>query len=244
VPRLNVLVATRPNHDLPTYYGHYWHGLVLREARRLGLTTRDLSGDVARRADFTGAIRLEDPLFFLGMGHGSPTKFTGQDLEVLMEACVNDDLMAGRAVYLLSCYTGLELGPSCVRKGCLSFLGYDHLFGFVVVEPYDPATDPYAKSFQLSSNSIPLTLIRGGTTGRARWRAIVEFDRQIDYWARSEDPYASLVIQWLAHDRDALVLHGREDVRVARPVVRVPAIGIPMLAGLILTGLGVKYKGT
>jgi len=244
VPRLNVLVATRPNHDLPTRYCHYWHGLMLETARRLGLTVHDLPGESARREPFEEAVRTTDPLFFLGEGHGVPTKFTGQRLEALMEACVNDGLMADRVAYLLSCFTGAELGPSCVEKGCLAFLGYDKLFGFVVFPPYDPATDPYARSFQLASNAIPLTLIRGGTTGWAKRNALAEFDRQIDYWTRSEDPYAPLVIQWLVYDRNALVLHGSEDVRVATPVARVPMIGVPMLVGLVFTGLGAKYKGT
>jgi len=244
VPRLNVLVATRPNHDLPTSYCHYWHGLVLREARRLGLTVHDLPSESAKRAEFEEVVRAADPLFFLGEGHGVPTKFTGQDLDVLMEACVNDDLMAGRVAYLLSCSTGAELGPSCVEKGCLAFLGYNHLFGFLVIAPYDPATDPYARSFQLASNSIPLTLIRGGTTGRARLNAVVEFNRQIDLWVRSENPFAPLVIQWLVHDRDVLVLYGSEYIRVATPIARAPAIGLPLLAGLALTALGIKYRGT
>jgi len=244
VPKLNVLAATRPNFDLPTLYCYYGHSLILEEARRIGLKVHDLPGESARKAEFEEAIRIADPLFFLGEGHGIETKFTGQHLEVLMEACVNDGLMVDRVVYLLSCFTGAELGPSCVEKGCLAFLGYDKLFGFVIVAPYDPGTDPYARSFQLASNAIPFTLIRGGATGQAKRNAIAEFNRQIDYWTRSDDPFAPLVIQWLVHDRDALVLHGSEDVRVATPVARVPMIGIPTLLGLVFTGLGAKYKGT
>jgi len=244
VPRLNVLVATRPDHDLPTRYAHYWHGLVISEARRRGLTVHDLPGESARRAEFEEAIRTANPLFFLGEGHGSRTKFAGQRLEVLMEACVNDDLMASRVAYLLSCHTGAELGPSCVGKGCLAFLGYDDLFGFVIIVPYDPVTDPYARSFQLASNAIPMTLIRGGTTGQAKRNAIAEFNRQIDYWIRSEDPFAPLVIQWLVHDRNALVLHGSDTARVATPVARAPMIGIPLFVGLVFTGLSVKYWRT
>jgi len=233
MPRVGVVVFVRPDWgDLAMRYGSYWLSLLVDEARRLGWDVTDLYGDEATREKIEETLETVDPLFFHAVGHGDVNVYTAQRKEVVFVACENDDLLAGRVTYLLSCKTGAVLGPSIVNKGGTAYLGYRDVFGWIVKEPHDPATDEYARAFMELTNTIASALLRGRTAREAYDAGIATADRWIDYWSRSDDPNAPEIIKWLAHDRDVLVLYGAGGVRVTRPITPAIAWQLPMVIGL------------
>ena len=71
----------------------------------------------------------------MGVGHGSPTTFTGHFYDVVFEVGNYSAAEAsGKIVHFLSCETAADLGPDFVRNGCLAFFGYDEDFVFTVAD--------------------------------------------------------------------------------------------------------------
>ena len=211
------------------------------EAGVRGLEVTDLEGELATRVDLRLALDWKDPAFFAGVGHGSSTQFAGQYDALgrpdIMLDLGNADWMQGRVVYLLSCSTGKELLPKIIELGGTACIGYSEDFYWVVRDPNRPGGDPYARGFGSAVAAVVLTLLRGGDVSQAYNRSIETFDRYIEYWRNSEDPYAREVIKWLIFDRDATVALGDVQATVVeqRPLV------VLIRAGLL--GLFVFLRG-
>jgi hypothetical protein len=238
---MSVALFMRPNFDTATKYGFYFMGLAIDHALARGMRVVDLAGESARKAPYLDALAAEDPLFCYMLGHGNEDTYTGQKKEVIMKTCSGDETLIGRVALLLSCLTANRLGPSIVNKGGLAYFGWVVSFTWVVQEDYDPATDRYAGGFFEAVNAISNTLADGGTTRAAMDASIAVWNRWIDYWTRSDDPYASEVVKWMVYDRDGQRLLGAEDARIHVPVPAVtpmPFIQMPFAAGLLVTMAG------
>ena len=219
------------------------------EAGIRGLDVVDLEGDLASRVDLWLALDGKDPAFFTGVGHGSPTQFAGQYDALgrpdIMLDLGNADWMAGRVVYLLSCLTAKELGPKIIEEGAISYVGYVADFYWVVMNPNRPGGDPYARGFGSATAAVVLTLLRGGDVGQAYNRSIETFDKYIEYWRNSEDPYAREVIKWLIWDRDATIALGDLQATVVEPrppVVLIRAGLVGLLTALMGVAKGISRK--
>ena len=68
--------------------------------------------------------------------------------------------------------------------------------------------DVYAVSFFDPVLELLYRLMDGASTADAYRASIDKWNYWIDYWSRSEDPNAPLVLQWLLSDRDCQKLIG------------------------------------
>jgi len=217
----NAALVTNPNRDSPENggtqgpyaYGVVWmrsiiNALAFRGARQV------LEGDVAVGSKFEDAARSMDPSIVVGFGHGASDMWVGQYIEAegysILLTPANADLMVGRVIYLLSCYTAQELGPEIVRSGAIAYAGYNQAFTWVGSDTSSPATDLQAAPFGRAATAYPRELVRGKTVKEAKDKAIEVFNQEIERWEQSDDIYAREVVKWLLWDRDAFTVLGDE----------------------------------
>ena len=100
-----------------------------------------LLGMLVRRLPFRLAAPQSD--IIIGAGHGDVDTFTGQNEAILLEVGNYDPReVKGKVIKLLSCQTGVELGPDLVKNGCAAFMGYTD--DYVWVMDSDLASTPWA----------------------------------------------------------------------------------------------------
>jgi hypothetical protein len=241
----NVALVTIPNRDSPENggaqgpyaYGVVWMNGILSSLLLKGERRQVLQGDSDVGDKFEDAARATDPCLIIGFGHGASDIWVGQYVPTeerysTLLTPANADLMAGRAVYLLSCLTAQELGPALVNSGAISYAGYNQEFTWVGSETSSPATDLHAAPFGTAATAYPKELIAGKTVAEARDRAIAVFNEEIAKWEQSDDSYAREIVKWLLWDRDAFIVLGDDTTTAIIP--RIPVILI--VGGAIVAG--------
>jgi len=231
MPRPGVALFLRPNFDMATSYGHYFMGVAARYASAR-MFVRDLGGVAATKANFDLSLYSDDPEFCYLLGHGNQDTYSAQNQEIVMRTCNGDERLIGRVTLLLSCSCGVSLAPSAVQKGALAVFAWAVDFTWVAVT--DPDVDNYARGFFEAVNVISNALADGRTAGRAMDLSMATWERWIDFWVASEDPYASLIVQHMLHDKDGQRLFGDPSARLtvlAAPDVAGIPFSMPMLTG-------------
>ena len=233
----------RPKFDLPTEYMNSWLGTSMGDASMEGFSTIDSSGDQATRYSFFDKIQSYNPDVVIADGHGNPTTLTGQGLEEVLRSCFNNEVLAGRVVCGLSCFTGQVLGPNSKDKGALAYIGFVNEFSWIVSPPYNPSMDPAAYSFQ----QIVRNMVK--QTCRHQKELIglkdlydsiqKEFDSWIHYYSvppGSNDAYAQDILLSLKHDKTGVIAIGQEG-RQYPSLPEIPPLLGPLTAGAIATAL-------
>ena len=173
------ILLTRPNFDLITNYLFYWSIFVIREANKKGFKVLDLQGNKANKQTFTSYIKKHEPLLVFFNGHGNDNAIAGHDNEILVEVNKNEQLLVEKIVYARSCNAVSKLGPACIKKSTLAFIGYKkkYALGYTPSQISDPLKDKVAGLFLEPSNLIPISLLKGNTAGysykksqEAMWR--------------------------------------------------------------------------
>lgn len=176
-----------PDGDSASLYGHYFF-------RRLGVADYLVShgyrpivleGDFARFSMFAWVLARYDPRFIFTVGgHGAHNLLTGQGKEPVLAVegeskeipgvgrvvvkKGNAVLLAGRAVYTVSCHTARTLGRVAVeRYGSPAYAGYSRSFVWVVGEGGRPEDDPYAGVFFECAFMFVRRLAEGHSFGEA-----------------------------------------------------------------------------
>ena len=237
MPRQGVALFARPLFDKATSYAHYYMDIAAEYASR-NMRVIDLNGRGATKSNIFAALEEEDPIFCYLNGHGNADTYSAQDKEVVMQTCHGDESLIGRVLLLLSCSCGIRLAPSAVSKGATAVFGWEVDFTWIAAE--DPATDPYAVGYFESVNAISNALAYGKNTKEAMDLSIVAWNQWIDYWTRSVDSYASMVVQYMIHDRDGQKLFGSTSARITMPVTPPPEAGkiplpLPLITGYALS---------
>ena len=240
--RRGVVVFSRPSID-PTkayLFGRWWLWRCVGESTLRALDVVDLEGDLATRVDLRLALDEKDPAFFVAYGHGSPTQMAGQ-YDALGRPNIMLDLgnagwMHERIIYLLSCSCGKELGPKIIELGGEAYIGYNEDFYWIVRDPNRPGGDPYARGFGSAVVAVVLTLLRGGTVQMAYERSIETFNKYIEYWRQSEDPYAREAVKFLLWDRDCTIALGNVQATIVEPRPLVALIRAALLGLFTLFG--------
>src|SRR4030065_113457 len=107
---------------------------------------------LARRLPFQLSAPQSD--IIIGAGHGSKTSFTGQNESVILEVGkYNPREVRGKVIKLLSCQTGVSLGPDLIKNGAVAFLGYKDDYVWVMDE--DHAATPWADKMA-ATNLMPV----------------------------------------------------------------------------------------
>jgi len=171
-----------------------------------------------RRLPFQLAAPQSD--IIIGTGHGDTNVFTGQNEAVLLEVGkYNRREVEGKVIKLVSCQTGLELGPDLVRNGALCFAGYSD--DYVWVMDADLVMTPWADKLA-AANLMPVidginALLDGKTAGEAMK---IELD---GYLRNAEVEEDELIKSCLEFNRRNAVLLGDPEARVrARPKIVFP----------------------
>jgi len=211
MPQEGVAQFVRSNFDEATTYGAYYMGLAMDYARGR-LQMQDLYAADATKVNIIAGLNELDPLFCFYLGHGNADVYTAQNQEVVFQTCTGNEAMIGRVWLLLSCSCGIRLAPDTVNKGGLTVFGWTVDFTWVAVTT--PENDVYAKPYFDAVNAISNSLVDGMTTGEAYNVSIQVFNDGIDAWTQSADPYASMVIEHLIHDRDGLTLFGDTNAKI------------------------------
>ena len=183
-----------------------------------------LLGMLVRRLPFQLAAPQSD--IIIGCGHGDVDAFTGQNEAIILEVGKYDPReVRGKVIKLLSCQTGVELGPDLVRNGCAAFMGYND--DYVWVMDSDLASTPWADKKFAGKCLMPVidglnALLDGKSAREALDIELEGYERN----AEVEDD--ELVKACLEFNRDNAVLLGNEDARIrARPSLALPFSLIP-----------------
>ncbi len=205
MPTPGVALIVRPQFDRATDYGYYYMGLAA-DAMRSRMRVADLAGPAATKINIDAMLLEEDPIFCYWLGHGNADTFTVQNQEVYMTTCHGNEVLSGRNILLLSCSVGKRLGPDTANKGALAVHCWDVDFTWIAADP--PGTDKYAPGFFEAVNEIALAHAEGALPSVAQTRSIAVWNKWIDFWSGSTDPYAPMVIQHMVNDRDGQRLFG------------------------------------
>ena len=163
------ILITRPDHDLITTYFFHWSEFIIKEANRKGFKVLDLRGNKANSEMFSSYIVKHEPILVVLNGHGNTNTITGYENEPIVETSKNEIQLTKKIVYARSCDAAENLGQLCVKKGTLTFIGYTKKFtiGYTPSKTSTPLLDPVAKLFIEPSNLVPISLLKGNTTGEA-----------------------------------------------------------------------------
>lgn len=180
------------------------------------------------------------PDLVVAMGHGSPTLFSGQNVEVVLTSCQNDQIMSGSQAYMLSCLMGQTLARTMEEKKALAVGAYTQEFVWITDSDYSSRIleDPVAMAFRRAVVEPTKQLMRDWN-----WRAWYDnqvklYNQWIAGWFRSANPSAGQIVAALEHDRDCLIVYGG-NMDIAPGVVLPPPIMAfaETLFGALLTGL-------
>lgn len=194
--------------DEPTRYASFWAEKILGEARRVGHTTRQLTGGMVTSAGLQSSMEQYKPDMVVLAGHGGPNVFTGAGMQVVLQGCVNDGMMKGSQSMFVSCLTGLSLVPSMVSKGSLAVSGFTKEFVWMIDGSRFPAADRYAASFTRFWVESSRALFQSGS-----WQNYFQVGKRIwqeeeAKWQQSSDPVAPSVILCIRQNSSAMVVNG------------------------------------
>ena len=224
----------RPDYDLVTRYGAAWQTPIISAS---GMPVTDLYADDATRSNFEQTIATNDPILVNIMGHGNYNLIAGQNGETLLQSGVNDNILAGRVVYNLSCQSGRGLGASAFNKGAISFLGYTEDFWICYTTGNhadggmpNPLADELARGFFESHNIAPISYLQGSTIPASYSNSQSTSDYWINVWEQIDTQVAALLV-W---NKDYQILHyaGEPDEPVTPTAKILPAL--LMFAPLLL----------
>lgn len=175
------LLVTRPNFDLTTRYISTWAKKIITLAKEKGSDVFDLDKNRANRKEFESMVTKNKPTLVFLNGHGDYNVVAGQDNEELLRVDDNERLLNSTIVYALSCRSGKNLGPSCVKSGADAYIGYNEDFIFLYDENKRtrPEQDKIAEIFLEPSNQIMVSLLKGHMPKEAHENSKRSFARKI-----------------------------------------------------------------
>lgn len=173
---------------------------------------------LARRTPFRLSAPQSD--IIIGMGHGDIDAFTGQNEAVILEIGKYDPKeVEGKVIKLLSCQTGVSLGPDLVINGAASFQGYTD--DFVWVCDADLASTPWSDKMAATCLMPVVNSINALLDGKTSKEAFDTELAQYDCYAEVEED--ELIKSCIEFNRSNAVLLGDPEARVkARPRIMLP----------------------
>ncbi len=192
----NVVLITRPHHEIVTNYLCVWSEEFVESAKKKA-TVYDLKGPKVTRTNFESYVKSHHPSFVFLNGHGSAELITGHENEVILDE--HSDL-GPVIVYARSCEAARILGPALVSQSLKAFIGYKRNFicGYSPDKITRPMEDHIASLFLEPSNLVASTIVKGNTAEEAHFRSrqamYKNFRRMISSAATHEERFAA---RWL-----------------------------------------------
>lgn len=210
------LLVTRPRHEDTTHYTYHWAGRTVKKAEKKGTNVLDLHDDKATRKNVESMIQKKKPSLIFFNGHGDENTVYGHKEEPLVEAGKNEGLLKGSVTYAITCKSGRTLGPRCVERGTIAYIGYQEDFTFVSEKSLiaTPLKDPAVKLFLEPAQQPILSLLKGRSVGQALERTKDQFRKSIETALTSREPAIRASLTYLFGDLLNLVAHGNLEARV------------------------------
>ncbi len=228
----------RPDTNTALQYGKFWLGLGIPEATRRGFDVIDLVDEACTFDTLQEIMTSEKIDVAIMLGHGSPSLFSGYNMNIVFEACHGDEVMSGTISHFLSCSIGQILLPSIISKNGIWTIGYNVDFRFLIDPNFAVENDPVAEPFRDVTLAIIKKILDGAKLKEVWDAGISECDRWIAMlYNRTEITWAE-VISALQHDKSGMIALGDKEAYVTPR--RVAVAPIPLLA---LVGLFLLVKG-
>jgi len=173
---------------------------------------------LARRTPFQLTAPQSD--IIIGVGHGDEAVFSGQNEAIILEVGKYEPReVAGKLIKLLSCQTGVELGPDLVKNGAQAFLGYTD--DYVWVMDADFARRPWADKIAATSLMPVVDSINALLDGKT---AKESFEVELEAYSRNADiEEDELIKACLEFNKSNAVLLGDGSAKIfPRPKFTVP----------------------
>lgn len=210
-------MLTLPLHDLSTRSAS---GFLIRYVLPRSLPPQ-LIGPSDRKALFS-TLTVGDVI--IGVGHGSPSEFTGHNNQVLMNVSSIPNVK-DKVVILVSCETAQQLGPALVNSGASSYIGFNKDLVWVcdAEKTSTPWTDKLALPVMGPITDCINTVLNGKTSGEA-------FDVLIsDLSTNAELEEDELIKSCILYNmKNAVILGNSNTIVRKRPEIALP-IGPPPL---------------
>ncbi len=207
-----ILLITRPRHDATVHYLFHWSKEIIALAKEKGITVLDLEGKRANYKEVASMLQKKEPSLVFFNGHGDDDCIMGNDNEVLVAVGKNEELLASKIVYALSCRSGKGLGRKSIQDGAIGYIGYDNDFIFIIDETKinDPLRDKTAELFLRPSNQVMVCLLKGHNIKYSHERSKRIFRESARKVANSESQ-DSYLIPYLLWDMQHQVCLGNQD---------------------------------
>ena len=177
---MGTLLITRPEHDPATHCLSKWSEKIIDAAKKKNINVIDLHREKANRDRVAGTLKKGIAKLVVLNGHGSDSTVHGHDNEVILKED-DGDVVKDKIIYARSCRSAKILGQNSVEQGALAYLGYEEDFIVVTAGPTTrPLQDKTAELFLEPSNYIPISLLKGHTTGEANSRSKNMFRKNIE----------------------------------------------------------------
>jgi len=178
---------------------------------------------LVRRTPFRLSAPQSDVI--IGVGHGDVDAFTGHNEALILEVGRYDPReVEGKVIKLLSCQTGVKLGPDLIGNGAASFAGYkdDYLW----IMDADLVLTPWSDKMAATSLMPVIDGLNALLDGRTAREA---FDTELEGYRRNaEAEQDELMRALIEFNRDNAVLLGDPGARVrSRPGLALPFQLIP-----------------
>ena len=182
---VNTFLFVEPN-DNYIEYGSVPMHQIIEANRQPGQNITELMGADANPTRIKQELAKSNSLVFSGIGHGSFSVFTVQNLAPLLHAENPEELalMKERVVLLTSCLTAETLGPALIAAGSVVYAGYRKEFWFYIGDK--PGASRAVQSPFLAEFQLIASVLHGKNTGEARLEQLQKYDDEITYWITGE----------------------------------------------------------
>ena len=180
---------------------------------------------MVRRLPFRLSAPQSD--IIIGVGHGDVDVLTGHNEAVILKVGkYNPKEVKGKVIKLLSCQTGVALGPDLIKNGAKAFLGY--VDDYVWVMDADLASRPWSDNLAAKCLMPVIDGINGLLDGRTARESL---DIELSGYSRNagveEDELIRSLIEF---NRNNAVLLGDGNARVRpRPKILLPLPPPPLI---------------
>jgi len=182
------------------------------------------------RAKFSPLAKSLRVAYISGIGHGSPTVYTGHLGDPILTKCNYDAAeVKGKVIHLLSCQTARELGPDLIRKGARAYAGYYENFTFVSDQQGTPVNE--MELFWKCDSTFDIMMALGATVETAHNTTIATYNAAIALVPNTA------AATWLTHDRNCFrspvidAIYGDKTAKIY-PFIRLPLTPFIEVEGL------------
>ena len=185
-----VILISSPSDDTPKRYAQYFLRRYADSASKQGHRVLFLSKPLLY--NFENAVKKYNPDLVIVNGHGGSKGVTGLDAHVILGTKTydkelrtkiideNPELMKGRIVYLISCFSGKELAQSLIDHGATAVAGYRSALVFLTNEGRPIHADPLVKRYFTAILQLPIMLAKGQSFGVGSQAVIRAFEKYRD----------------------------------------------------------------